>query len=266
MSPADGMTPLSPKSGSDIFRNGQSSPQPQGLAASQHELGSLAQSPHPPVQTRPLPSTEAPPSSVLATLPSQQPSPPPSLPRLPLLSRGSLSLCSAPVWGGSGERPACLQRAAPPSLTPWAPQGHLCPDPPALRTPAPGVQAALSVRDSDSALSSRPQDSRSLDLFLSASPALIPKVISKAPLSWPPPATSPSPPCSVSQVPGIGVALLGPQPHRTSPPTSSRGFRNSTPVSPLVHLCSGQDASHTTQPKQNAYFHPKSHFFSFPAA
>lgn len=81
VSPPDGVTPLSLRSGSDIpFQNGQPSPQSQGLVASQHELGSLAQCPRPPVQLCPLPSMgtppagspEAPPSSVLATPPSQQ--------------------------------------------------------------------------------------------------------------------------------------------------------------------------------------------------
>ena len=126
VSPPDGVTPLSPRSGSDIpFRNVQPSPQSQDLAASQHELGSLAQCPRPPVQLCPLPSMgtppagspEAPPSSVLATPPSQQLLRPLPSQAAPPVSWQGLSLCSAPVWGDSGERRASLQLTAPPALT-----------------------------------------------------------------------------------------------------------------------------------------------------
>lgn len=207
---------------------------------------------------RPLPLLSWPPRP-LSSLPH-----PPPFPSCPFcLVAESLPLLSS---FGEVQGSGWLVSSTQPTLMPRAPQGHLCPHPPALGTPASGIQAALSVHGSDSALSFRPQGSRSQDIFLSASPALIPKVIFNPLLSWLPPATSPSSPCSVSQVPGSGVALLSPKPHRTTPPASSLGFRNSAPVSPLVHLCSGRGESHTTQPKQNAYFHPKCHFFSFPAA
>lgn len=202
MSPADGMTPLSPKSGSDIsFRNGQSSPQPQGLASWQHELGSLAQSPHPPVQTHLLPSMErllpsplrpslfCPGHPALSSLP--HPAPFPGCPfcllaeSLPLLSsslgrfRGAAGLSPArsPAHpdalgspGASLPRPSSTRDTCPrcPSGS-FSPRLRLCTVLPSVRFKKPGpFSQCLSCPYSEGHLQSPPQLAASRHLPISS--------------------------------------------------------------------------------------------------